>query len=160
MGLAIVAFIVLAIMGALAGLVLGRVFGSAVGRNENRPGGNADGGEQSTSGEEYHTSPEELRRNAGLLVGGGTAAAGILTALMGLVTALWEYTFPNTVVLTSVGMVMGLVGYALGARTLGKVAAGLSAATLVIGLAFSQGYVPGVEPSDHDLPSQEPRAGG
>lgn len=157
MGLAIVSFIVLVIMGAVAGLVLGRVFGSAVARNENRPGGG--GGEQSASSEGYHTSPEEGRRLAGLIFGGGTAAAGILTALLGLVTSLWEYTFPNTVVLTSMGMVMGMVGYALGARTLGKVAAGLSAAALVIGLAFSQGYMPGLEPSDHEIPSQEPRAG-
>lgn len=157
MGLAVVSFIILAIMGAVAGLVLGRVFGSAVARNEDRPGG---GGGESASGERYHTSPEEGRRLAGLIFGGGTAAAGIFTALVGLVTAIWEATFPNTVVLTSMGMVMGLVGYALGARTLGKVAAGLSAAALVIGLAFSQGYVPGLEPSDHEIPAQEPRADG
>jgi hypothetical protein len=158
-GLAIVSFIVLVIMGAVAGLVLGRVFGAAVGQNENRPGAGAQAAGGSASDGGYHTSPEEGRRLAGLIFGGGTAAAGIVTALIGLVTALWESTFPNTVVLTSMGMVMGLVGYALGARTLGKVAAGLSAAALVIGLAFSQGYMPGLEPSDHELPAQEPRAG-
>jgi hypothetical protein len=156
-GLAIVSFIVLVVMGALAGLVLARVFGAAVGQNENRPGAQTAGG--SASGGGYHTTPEEGRRLAGLIFGGGTAAAGIATALLGLVTALWESTFPNTVVLTSMGMVMGLVGYALGARTLGKVAAGLSAVAMVIGLAFSQGYMPGLEPSDHEIPSQEPRSG-
>ena len=50
MGLAVVSLIVLAILGALAGLVLSRVLGAAGSRNEKRPGG---------SGE--HRSEQELR---------------------------------------------------------------------------------------------------
>jgi hypothetical protein len=161
LGLAVVSLIVLAIMGALAGLVLGRVFGAAAARNEKRPGGEEARREDYTAegGPNDAATSEEGKRVAGLLFGGATAAAGIMTAVVGLVTAFWEYTFPNTVVLTSMAMVMGLVGYALGARTLGKVAAGLAAVAMVLGLAFSQGYMPGLEPSDHTLPDQEPRAG-
>jgi len=160
LGLAVVSLIVLAIMGAIGGLVLARVFGAAAARTDNRPGGAEARQEDYTAegGADAAAKSEEGKRMAGLLFGGATAAAGIMTAVLGLITAFWEYTFPNTVVLTSMAMVMGLVGYALGARTLGKVAAGLAAVAMVVGVAFSQGYVPGLEPSDHTLPDQEPRA--
>jgi asparagine N-glycosylation enzyme membrane subunit Stt3 len=81
-----------------------------------------------------------------------------VTGLLGLATAFSEFTFPNTVVLASLGIVMGMVGYGVGARRLGAAAAVISAAALIIGVAASQGYVPGVEPADHSLPAQEPRA--
>ena len=42
MGLAVVSLLVLAIIGALGSLVLARVFGVAVARNENRPGGGSE----------------------------------------------------------------------------------------------------------------------
>ncbi len=42
MGLAAVSLLVLAIIGALGSLVLVRVFGVAVPRNENRPGGGSE----------------------------------------------------------------------------------------------------------------------
>ena len=42
MGLAIVSLIVLALLGALAGLILARVFGAAAARNQKRPGGGED----------------------------------------------------------------------------------------------------------------------
>ncbi len=154
LGLAVVSLMVLAVMGALGGLVLARVFAAATARNERRPGGEEDGGRSgAASGNNL-----EGKRLAGLLIGGATAATGILTGLLGLATAFSEFTFPNTVVLTSMGIVMGLVGYAIGARRLGAAAAVISAAALIIGVAASQGYIPGVEPADHSMPAQEPRA--
>ena len=159
MGLAVVSLLVLAVMGAVGGLVLARVFATAAARNERRPGGDEDGGERGRTGSGAGSgSDQEGKRLAGLLIGGATAAMGILTGLLGLATAFSEFTFPNTVVLTSMGIVMGLVGYAVGARKLGAAAAVISAAALIIGVAASQGYVPGVEPADHSLPAQEPRA--
>ncbi len=156
MGLAVVSLLILAVMGAVGGLVMARVFASAAARNERRPGGAEEGGAARPvpgSGNDL-----EGKRLAGLLIGGATAAAGIMTGLLGLATAFSEFTFPNTVVLTAMGMVMGLVGYAVGARRLGVAAAVVSAAALIIGVAASQGYVPGVEPTDRSLPAQEPRA--
>ena len=155
MGLSVVSLLVLAIMGALGGLVMARVFATAAARNQRRPGGgeNGGGGGRTAAGNNV-----EGKRLAGLLIGGATAAAGIMTGLLGLVTAFSEYTFPNTVVLASMGIVMGMVGYGIGARRLGTAAAVVSAAALIIGVAASQGYVPGVEPTDHSLPRQEPRA--
>jgi hypothetical protein len=44
LGLAIVSLIVLALLGALAGLILTRVFGAAAARNQRRPGGGEDRG--------------------------------------------------------------------------------------------------------------------
>jgi hypothetical protein len=154
-GLAVVSLLVLAVMGALGGLVLARVFATAAARNERRPGGSENRGDGGRPGAGNNV---EGKRLAGLLIGGATAAAGIMTGLLGLVTAFSEFTFPNTVVLASMGIVMGMVGYGVGARRLGAAAAVISAAALIIGVAASQGYVPGLEPSDHTLPGQEPRA--
>jgi hypothetical protein len=64
----------------------------------------------------------------------------------------------NAVPATLLGMVLGVVGYALGARRLGGVAAVLSVVALLFGMTVSQGMVPGVEPSDHSMPGVEPRA--
>ena len=64
----------------------------------------------------------------------------------------------NAVSATSLGMVLGVVGYAMGARRLGTVAAVLSVVGLIFGMAVSQGLVPDVEPSDHSMPGVEPRA--
>ena len=156
MGLAVVSLIVLVVMGAIGGLVLARVFASAAARNERRPGGEYEGARGRTGADAGNNL--EGKRLAGLLIGGGTAAMGIMTGLLGLATAFSEFTFPNTVVLASMGIVMGMVGYGVGARRLGAAAAVISAAALIIGVAASQGYVPGLEPSDHTLPGQEPRA--
>ena len=158
-GLAVVSLLVLAVMGALGGMVMARVFATAAARNERRPGGRENGGEGGGEGERTGAGNNvEGKRLAGLLIGGATAAAGIMTGLLGLATAFSEFTFPNTVVLASMGIVMGMVGYGVGARRLGAAAAVISAAALIIGVAASQGYVPGLEPSDHTLPGQEPRA--
>src|SRR5687768_2078396 len=107
-------------MGALGGLVLARVFATAAARNERRPGGSENGGDGGRTGAGNNV---EGKRLAGLLIGGATAAAGIMTGLLGLVTAFSEFTFPNTVVLASMGIVMGMVGYGVGARRLGAAAA-------------------------------------
>jgi flagellar basal body-associated protein FliL len=45
LGLAIVSLIVLVLLGALAGLILTRVFGAAAARNQKRPGGKTKAGE-------------------------------------------------------------------------------------------------------------------
>ncbi len=83
---------------------------------------------------------------------------GIVLGLAGAPSAFSEATLMNAVPATSLGMVLGVVGYALGARWLGGVAAVLSVVALLFGMAVSQGLVLGVEPSDHSMPGVEPRA--
>jgi hypothetical protein len=150
LGLAVVSLIILVVLGVVAGLVLARAFGAAAARNEKRPGG------QEGEEERGHTSPGEDHgktagggRQARLLFGGAAAVLGIVLGLAGAASAFSEATLMNVVPATSLGMVLGVVGYALGARSLGAVAAVLSVVGLIFGTALSQGMVPGVEPSDH-----------
>jgi hypothetical protein len=46
------------------------------------------------------------------------------------------------------GIVLGVVGYALGARRLGAATVVVSVVALILLLAVAQRYVPGVEPTD------------
>jgi hypothetical protein len=153
--------IVLALVGALGGLVLSRVFGAAAARNEDRPGGAGDdeGRGRDDPGEEGPNGAAG-RRQAGRLLGGATAALGVLTGVAGAVAAVLPDLLPGAVPAASAGVLMGMVGYFLGARRLGRAAAVLSAVALLLGVAASQGLVPGVEPSDHQLPANEPRSSG
>jgi hypothetical protein len=160
-GIAVVSLIVLALVGALGGLVLARVFGAAAARNEDRPGGagDDDGRGRGDPGEE---GPNEAagKRQAGRLLGGATAALGLLAGVTGVVAAVFPFLLPGAVPAASAGILMGMVGYFLGARRLGRAAAVLSAVALVLGAAASQGLVPGVEQSDHQLLQKEPRSSG
>ena len=73
---------------------------------------------------------------------------------------MFQGFLPGAVPAASAGVLMGMVGYFLGARGLGRAAAVVSAVALVLGVAASQGLVPGVERSDHLLPEKEPRSSG
>ncbi len=46
------------------------------------------------------------------------------------------------------GIILGIVGYSLGARRLGTAAVVLSIVALIFGMAVSQGLVPGLERTD------------
>jgi hypothetical protein len=52
LGLAVVSLLILAIIGALGGLLFARVFGAAAARNDNRPGGGSEGERDLTSSDE------------------------------------------------------------------------------------------------------------
>lgn len=62
-------------------------------------------------------------------------AVGILLAVIG--------AFFISVALNVLGMVLGMVGYTLGARRLGPITVVLALLTLVIGLLLGQGVLPG-----------------
>ena len=84
---------------------------------------------------------------------------GILLGLVGLVTPF--FTGPATtadVSMQAVGILLGIVGYYLGARRLAIVAVGLCIVAIFFGLAASQGLIPGIEGQDRSLPSVEPNA--
>ena len=146
MGLAVVSLIVVAIFGAVAGLVLFRVFGAAAARNPAVEGGEDRG---SVGG-----GIEQL----GPLVGAGAAVLGILLGVIGAVVAFSENTIDSAVPAASMGIVMGLVGYFLGARGRGRAAVVVAAVALMFGLMVSQGMVLGGR-TDGNLPAVETGAG-
>jgi len=53
----------------------------------------------------------------------------------------------------ALGIGLGVLGYFLGPRWLATATVFLCAASIIFGLAASQGLIPGIEPSDRALPS-------
>ena len=161
MSIAIASLIALAILGALGGLVLSRVFGAAAARNEDRPRGGEDGeGRGRTRPGDGSLDDEAGKRQTGLFIGGTAAALGALMGVAGVVLVLLGDSLMGAVPVAFVGILMGAAGYSLGARRLGRVAIVLAVVALLFAVAASQGMVPGVERTDHPLPEVEPRSGG
>ena len=153
-----VSLIVLAILGALGGLVLSRVLGEAGARNQKRPGGGGESGsaQGQPSDGEIRDEAEAIRRT-GPLLGAATAAMGLPLALFGAFLAtgiLGDASFTDTVPATTIAAFLGLIGYFLGARRFGRAAMIFAIVALMFGLLASQGYVPGIEATDHGLPAK------
>ena len=92
------------------------------------------------------------------------SSAGVLLAWP-LMHFLANYQLTSTVVVTSINLPillksvgLGILGYFLGAARLGTVTIVVSVVTLFLGIAATQGVIPGLEPSDRGLPAVEPRA--
>jgi flagellar basal body-associated protein FliL len=64
--LAIVSLIVLVLLGALAGLILTRVFGAAAARNQKRPGGGEDKGGRDLMGDDAEAKKARGRMSRSL----------------------------------------------------------------------------------------------
>ena len=94
---------------------------------------------------------------AGRAIGSVLAASGIFTALLGAATSLSERTVDVALPLTSMGILMGVAGYAIGAQAIGKLATAFATAALFFAVLISSGEFPGTEPTDHNLPEKEPR---
>jgi hypothetical protein len=156
LGLAIVSLIVLVLLGALAGLVLARVFGSAVARNEKRPGGGEDKGGRDLMGDDAEAKKArgQMRRSLGWAL----AAFGILLAAVGAVLSFDEAFMNDAVPLAFLGTVLGVAAFMFGARRVGASAAVFSVAALIFLVGVSQGMLPGVERTDRNLPATEPDA--
>jgi len=123
------------------------IFRRASRRNPKRPDD-----EQADEGE----VGEKARRNALHFVGLMLAASGLLMALVGMLCALTPDLVGNVVPITSLGIFMGLVGYLMRSRKLGRSAVVIATVALFIGVAASQGIIPGLEPTDRNLPSVQP----
>ena len=159
MSIAIASLIALAIIGALGGLLLSRVFGAAAARNEARPRGGEDEPEGRGRSRPGGGGPDEAgKREAGLFFGGIAAALGALTGVVGAVLVLLGDSQMGAVPAAFVGILMAVAGFALGARRLGRVAVVLSVVALLFAVMAAQGLVPGVERTDHSLPQVEPRS--
>ena len=73
--------------------------------------------------------------------------SGWAACAVGLSCALWGL-LSISVAYEALGVVLGVVGYALGARRLATATVVVPVVLLVVVLAAAQGYVPGVEASD------------
>ena len=135
MGLAIVSLIILAIFGALAGLILARVFGAAAARNENQPGGGSeeDGDAQGGLG-------EETRRSVWFFLGMGAAGSAILIDVAAVVSAFFndQQFVNNAVPVAFLAIMLALIGYLLGARMLAVGAVVFTVIALVVAAAIVQ----------------------
>jgi len=150
--LLIVIGIVLVFLGA-------RLFKAAYRRNTKGEGGGADDGSGNESTEKRLERESDALTRFGPLIGGALAALGVLMGLAGALTSTNEMLLESAVPASFMGIAFGLVGFFLGARRLGRVATIFSAAAMIFALSVSQGYVPGLEQTDHVLPEVEPRQG-
>ena len=162
MSIAIASLILLAVVAVIAVPVFGRVVGVATRRNDDRPGGGGEGGsaEGQPSGEEIHDEAEALKR-FGPFFGGVAAVSGILMGLVGAILATGiagDASYLNTIPMASLGAFLGIIAYIMGARRIGKSAIIFAMVALMFGVSASQGYVPGLEPTDRGLPAIEPGA--
>lgn len=150
MGISVVFLLILLLLSVVAFFVLARVFRAAASRNEKRPDAEEDRGYQSNTGS----------RQAAMLAGTGLAIGGILSGIGGGLAATSEFLLDSAVPGVSAGVLLGIVAYYLGARRLGSIAVVLSAAALIIGVGISQGALPFVDRTDHNLPAIEPSQSG
>ena len=133
LGLGIVSLIVLAILGALGGLILSRVFARGAARNEDVPGDNK--GEQERQQADLS---EDNKRSIRFFLGAAAAVLAILidVAIVGGLVA--SIVFNRVLVLTSgfpvifFVVALALAGYLLGARKLGIAAIGFTAVAVVL----------------------------
>jgi hypothetical protein len=156
LGLAIVSLIVLVLLGALASLILARVFGSAAARNQKRPEGGKDKGGRDLMGDDVEAKKARGRMRRSL--GWALAAFGILLAAVGAALSFDEVFMNDAVPLAFLGTVLGVAAYMFGARRIGASAAVFSVVALIFLVGVSQGIIPGVERTDRNLPATEPGA--
>ena len=162
MSIAVASLILVAIVALVAVPVFGRVVGVATRRNDDRPGGGGEGGsaEGQPSAEEVHEEGQALKR-FGPILGAGAAVTAILMGLVGAIFAtgiVGDASYLNTIPMTSLGTFLGIIAYIMGAERWARVAIVFTMVALMFGVAVSQGYVPGLEPTDRGLPPKEPGA--
>ena len=88
---------------------------------------------------------------ATLLGGWISCAIGVLLAASTVFAAL--YGGGANITAGALGVGFGVLGYFLGARKLATAPVFLCAAAILFGLAASQGFVPGIAPSDRTFPN-------
>lgn len=90
----------------------------------------------------------EQRENGEPTGGGGARVLlGYGACVIGLFFVLWGALFISAAY-EALGIFLGIVGFALGARRQGIATVVISAVALILVLAAAQGYIPGIEPAD------------
>jgi hypothetical protein len=119
LGAAIVSLLVLTIVGALGGLVLSRVLAGAPASNEDI----SEDGENEGGGQEDNLS-EENKRSFRFFLGAGAAITAMLISAAAVASAFSaDIQFESTGLPAGfLGVILGLLGYFLGARRLGAMA--------------------------------------
>ncbi len=112
--------------------------------------------ERKASGSERDDVPmrPEGKRQVKLLGARIVCVVGILLGVGGIVAAL--FGGGANVSAGALGAALGILGYFLGARRLTTATVVLCVAAIFFGLAASQGLIPGIDASDHSLPSIQP----
>ncbi len=112
------------------------------------------------TGQDRQGPGERIKNETGvmLLAGRITAALGLLLAIGGIGGAFLGLS--AGVSPGALGIVLGIIGYFLGARKFGLAVIILSTGALFFGLAASQGLIPGINQYDRELPPNAPGAGG
>ena len=91
-----------------------------------------------------------------LLLGRISCVAGIVLAVGGAISALTAGA--ATVSAGALGIALGVLGHFLGSRRLATATVVLCTLAFLLGIAASQGLIPGVAPTDRGLPAVEPRS--
>ena len=130
MGAAIVSLIVLAIAGALGGLLLSRVLAGAPASNEDAPGDAGDEG-----GSQQDNLSEENKRSFRFFLGAGAAMSAVLISVAAVVSAFsTDIQFASSGLPAGfLGFILALSGYLLGARRLGAGAIVFTVLATVLG---------------------------
>ena len=101
---------------------------------------------------------QQRARNAKAFFATIVCLVGLVLAVGVLISTLVFGGSFGIISAAAVGVGLGILGYFLGAGRLGTVTIVVSIVTLFLGIAATQGVIPGLEPSDRGLPAVEPRA--
>lgn len=101
---------------------------------------------------------ERRAQNAKAFFATIVCALGILLAVGVLISTLIFGGSFGVVSAAGVGVALGVLGYFLGAGRLATATIVVSVLTLFVGLAATQGVIPGLDRSDRSLPAVEPRS--
>jgi hypothetical protein len=101
---------------------------------------------------------QQRARNAKAFFATIVCVIGLVLSVGVLISTLVSGGSYGVISAAAVGVGLGILGYFLGAGRLGTVTIVVSIVTLFLGIAATQGVIPGLEPSDRGLPAVEPRA--
>lgn len=101
---------------------------------------------------------QQRARNAQAFLATVVCVLGLVLAVGVLISTLIAGGSYGVVSAAAISAGLGIVGYFLGAGRLGTATIVVAVITLFVGLAATQGVIPGLEPSDRGLPGVEPRA--
>ncbi len=101
---------------------------------------------------------ERRAENARSFFALAVCAVGLVLTVGVLIWTLVAGGSYGVVSAAAIGAGLGILGYFLGAGRLATATIIVSVVTLFLGLAATQGVIPGLEPSDRTLPAVEPRS--